>query len=183
MALVLTIGHVPGRDVLASIGDHRRRRRGSGRCLERAPPDAQEERRIASRQKAEEQKKRKQDQADEDEDDDILKDSFFANPGRGGVGAAAAESTAQEKQLDRQGGMDLDELMDDSQTMDGKRTLNEADRSTTNDFKAPKIPDRDRMISTAHDGGAGRGFRRRRVSTNYREMRESIDQNKPKPIV
>lgn len=59
--------------------------------------------------------------------------------------------------------------------MDGKRTLN---ASTVNEFRAPKIADSDRMISTAHDGGAGRGFRRRKVSTNFREMRESVDHGK-----
>ena len=113
-----------------------------------------------------------------------MNDSFFGgggigNPGKGGVGAAAIDASSHEKRADRQGGMDLDELMDDNQTMenglDGKRTLN---ASTANEFRAPKIPDRDRMISTAHDGGAGRGFRRRKVSTNFREMSASIDNGK-----
>ena len=45
--------------------------------------------------------------------------------------------------------MDLDELLDDNQTTDGKMTLNE---SATTGFNAHNMAEQQRMISTANDG-------------------------------
>lgn len=45
--------------------------------------------------------------------------------------------------------MDLDELLDDGQTTDGKMTLNE---SAINEFNGHKQREQQKMISTANDG-------------------------------
>jgi len=48
-----------------------------------------------------------------------MNDSFFGggglgNAAKGGVGAAGIDASSQEKRPGREGGMDLDELMDDA---------------------------------------------------------------------
>jgi hypothetical protein len=74
--------------------------------------------------------------------------------------------------------MDLDELLDDNQTTDGKMTLNE---SAANALNARNWPEQQRMVSTANDGQSMRFHRRQKVSKNYKEMMNSIERSNKRP--
>lgn len=68
--------------------------------------------------------------------------------------------------------MDLDELLDDGLTTEGKLTMNQ---NSENLFNSRKHSEQQRMVTTVNDGQSMRFNRRQRVSKNYREMQNSIE--------
>lgn len=80
---------------------------------------------------------------------------------------------SRERDDESKGQMDLDDLLDDGLTTEGKMTINEGSEITQ--FNNRKHSEQQRMITTVNDGQSMRFCRRQRVSKNYREMQSSIE--------